>query len=99
MPIEQAVERVRASVDNHTKATAEVGLQPTELVQAMATLLANRTKLEAEVGRLRGALEDLRPGLILDLRYADMEDDDVDALRSRVRTVEAALAGEVEGGK
>ena len=40
---------------------------------------------------LVAALESLLPGLILDLRYAG-QDDDVDALKSRVDTVTAALA-------
>lgn len=40
--------------------------------------------------RLRDALLMLWPGLVLDLRYADV-DDDKDALRSRVQTVEEAL--------
>lgn len=36
------------------------------------------------------ALECLLPGLILDLRYAD-DDDDKDAMRSRIETVETAI--------
>lgn len=48
--------------------------------------------LEAVIARLRGALESLLPGLALDLRYAD-DDDDRDALLSRVRAVEEALIG------
>lgn len=44
----------------------------------------------AEIERLREALEVLLPGLILDLRYCD-EDDDKDALRARVATVREAL--------
>jgi hypothetical protein len=39
----------------------------------------------------------LQPGLELDLRYAD-PDDDIDALRLRVQTVRAALSAR-EGGK
>lgn len=46
---------------------------------------------QAEIDRLREALASLRLGLVLDLRYAD-DDDDKDALRSRVKTVEEALA-------
>jgi hypothetical protein len=41
--------------------------------------------------RLREALEVLLPGLVLDLRYAS-DDDDKDAMRSRVETVEQALS-------
>lgn len=41
--------------------------------------------------RLRQALLVLYPGLVLDLRYAD-DDEDTDALRSRIKTVEDALA-------
>lgn len=43
-----------------------------------------------EIERLRDALESLLPGLILDLRYADL-DDDRDAMQSRIDTVTAAL--------
>lgn len=52
---------------------------------------AELVTLLAERDRMRAALEDLRPGLVLDLRYAG-PDDDCDALRSRVETVERALA-------
>lgn len=41
--------------------------------------------------RLREALECLLPGLVLDLRYAT-DDDDKDAMRSRVQTVREALS-------
>jgi hypothetical protein len=41
--------------------------------------------------RLREALECLYSGVVLDLRYAD-DDDDKDALRSRIKTVEEALS-------
>lgn len=41
--------------------------------------------------RLRTALWELYPGLVLDLRYAD-DDDDKGALRSRIKTVEEALS-------
>jgi hypothetical protein len=41
--------------------------------------------------RLRTALWELYPGLVLDLRYAD-DDDDADAMRSRIKTVEEALS-------
>lgn len=40
--------------------------------------------------RLRDALQVLLPGLVLDLRYAS-DDDDKDAMRARVQTVEEAL--------
>jgi hypothetical protein len=43
---------------------------------------------------LREALECLLPGLILDLRYAT-DDDDKDAMRSRITTVQDALASTV----
>lgn len=46
--------------------------------------------LLGEIERLRDALESLLPGLILDLRYADL-DDDRDAMQSRIDTVTAAL--------
>ena len=51
---------------------------------------ACKQDLQAQVKRLRGALECLLPGLVLDLRYADL-DDDKDAMRSRIETVEEAL--------
>lgn len=41
--------------------------------------------------RLREALLVLYPGLVLDLRYAG-DDDDTDAMRSRIETVEEALS-------
>jgi hypothetical protein len=43
------------------------------------------------IERLREALQTLRPGLVLDLRYAD-DDDDKDAMRARIETVEEALS-------
>jgi hypothetical protein len=45
-----------------------------------------------KIQRLREALECLLPGLVLDLRYAT-DDDDKDAMRSRIETVQDALAG------
>lgn len=42
------------------------------------------------IERLEEALAILLPGLILDLRYAD-DDDDKDALQARVATVQEAL--------
>jgi hypothetical protein len=48
--------------------------------------------LTPENKRLRMALDCLLPGLILDLRYAT-DDDDKDAMRSRIETVQDALAG------
>jgi hypothetical protein len=54
-------------------------------------------QLERDREALRKALLLLQPGLELDLRYAD-PDDDIDALRSRVQTVRAALSAR-EGGK
>lgn len=41
--------------------------------------------------RLREALQVLLPGLVLDLRYAS-DDDDKDAMRSRIKTVHDALS-------
>ena len=43
-----------------------------------------------DIEQLRGALESLWPGLVLDLRYADA-DDDKDAMRSRIETVREAI--------
>jgi hypothetical protein len=45
--------------------------------------------------RLRQALLVLYPGLVLDLRYAD-DDDDTDALRSRIETIEEALSHRID---
>jgi hypothetical protein len=45
--------------------------------------------------RLREALEVLLPGLVLDLRYAS-DDDDKDAMRSRVETVQQALSSHTD---
>lgn len=45
--------------------------------------------------RLRDALQVLLPGLVLDLRYAT-DDDDKDAMRSRIETVEQALDGNTD---
>ena len=45
----------------------------------------------AEVAELREALGCLLPGLVLDVRYAD-DDDDIEAMWSRVKTVTAALS-------
>ena len=42
------------------------------------------------IRELEAALNILLPGLILDLRYAE-DDDDKDALRARIETVETAL--------
>jgi hypothetical protein len=46
----------------------------------------------ARIAELEMALQVLLPGLILDLRYADL-DDDKDAMRARIETVQTALAG------
>jgi len=56
-----------------------------------ATVMAMRFAAD-EIERLRAALGCLLPGLELDLRYAD-PDDDRDALRSRIKCVRDALAG------
>ena len=40
--------------------------------------------------RLRDALLTLYPGLVLDLRYAEM-DNDYDAMRARIQTIQEAL--------
>lgn len=45
---------------------------------------------QAHADQMRTALETLLPGLVLDLRYAD-DDDDKDAMRSRIETVTQAL--------
>lgn len=45
--------------------------------------------------RLREALAVLLPGLALDLRYAS-DDDDKDAMRSRVETVQQALSAHTD---
>lgn len=72
--------------------TVESAGQPIEAAQKMAYLShLDRADLMREVERLRGALQMLYPGLVLDLRYADM-DADKDALQSRIRTVEEALS-------
>jgi hypothetical protein len=66
-----------------------------ELEQAKA---ANYTVIEARgrrIAQLEEALSCLLPGLVLDLRYAD-DDDDKDALRSRIETIETALGKEVK---
>lgn len=42
------------------------------------------------IAKLEEALKCLLPGLVLDLRYAD-DDDDKDALRNRIDTIETAL--------
>ena len=44
------------------------------------------------IRELEEALNSLWPGLVLDLRYADA-DDDIDALRSRVETISEVMAG------
>jgi hypothetical protein len=46
--------------------------------------------LQCKLDACREALECLLPGLTLDLRYAD-PDDDKDAMRSRIKTVTDAL--------
>jgi hypothetical protein len=45
--------------------------------------------------RLRDALLTLYPGLVLDLRYAEMYDDK-DAMRARIETVEEALSCRID---
>lgn len=66
---------------------------------SLASIPANRDRdvdlllMEAaeKLDLLSGALETLLPGLVLDLRYADL-DDDKDAMQSRIETVTEALA-------
>jgi hypothetical protein len=53
-------------------------------------------RLMAAAPDLLEALECLLPGLVLDLRYAN-EDDDKEAMQSRIRTVTSALAKAYEG--
>lgn len=67
-----------------------------ELQDYCRKIEAEQDRLRADNERLRGALEMLLPGLILDLRYAD-EDDDKDAMRCRIETVTDALAGKETG--
>lgn len=57
------------------------------------TVLQAVKDLCAERDRYRNALELLRPGIEIDLRYAD-PDDDIDALRSRAQTIREALSDE-----
>jgi hypothetical protein len=45
-----------------------------------------------EIESLREALDCLLPGLVLDLRYAD-PDDDKDAMRSRIETITRVRGG------
>lgn len=66
-------------------------LVDTALINEVNALTADRDALKRECEGLRGALENLLPGLHLDLRYAD-PDDDREALQSRVKTVTDALA-------
>lgn len=58
---------------------------------AKAALYDELRKRAAVTAALVEALECLLPGLILDLRYAD-PDDDRDAMQSRINTVTEALA-------
>lgn len=46
--------------------------------------------LQSKLDTLREALDCLLPGLVLDLRYAE-PDDDKDAMQSRIKTVTDAL--------
>lgn len=49
-------------------------------------------ELQAHINKLREALACLYPGMVLDLRYADIENDDLNAMQSRIDTIEQALA-------
>lgn len=49
-----------------------------------------RPALEVAAHEMLEALQCLLPGLVLDLRYAD-DDEDKDALRSRIETVQSAI--------
>lgn len=60
------------------------------LNHARTDLQYQLTDSDKRVGVLEGALNDLLPGLILDLRYAEI-DDDKDAMESRIKTVTDAL--------
>jgi hypothetical protein len=51
---------------------------------------ATINRLLDKLDTLREALDCLLPGLVLDLRYAE-PDDDTDAMRSRIKTVTDAL--------
>lgn len=59
-------------------------------LRAIGTLRSVTGRLEA-AEKMALALQVLLPGLELDLRYAD-SDDDLDAMRSRIKTVRDALA-------
>ena len=59
--------------------------------KAAARALTQNATLAEQVRTLKSALESLLPGLVLDLRHAD-PDDDMDAMRSRVQTVRSALS-------
>jgi hypothetical protein len=61
--------------------------KPSKIGFAMAELKALREQCK----RQRSALESLWPGLVLDLRYAD-PDDDKEAMQSRIDTVVEALS-------
>lgn len=64
----------------------------------VVVLYADYAALEARCLRYQRALNELLPGLILDLRYAD-RDDDRDAMQSRIDTIIDALNGsETETG-
>lgn len=56
----------------------------------MQKLESESHAVTAERDRMRAALQMLYPGLVLDLRYAD-DDDDKDAMRARIQTIEEAL--------
>lgn len=77
----RVVQRFRPySVHSHGGGPGEVRLNPKGLYVRWE-----------DYERLRGALEMLWPGLVLDLRHADA-DDDTDAMRSRIQTVQEALS-------
>lgn len=56
------------------------------LSQDRDALSADNNRLNDRVAKLESALQSLWPGLVLDLRYADA-DDDKDAMQSRIDTI------------
>lgn len=89
----RALARERASAQQRIADLEAQCANDATLSTALDAVIAERDAAFAQVDALREALESLYPGLALDLRYAD-PDDDREALASRVRTIELALSGE-----
>ena len=85
MQSNEVVERLRAWAGPGV-IDAYVPIQQSQLALIADFIEGQASKLGACVG----ALENLLPGLILDLRYAE-PDDDRDAMQSRIKTVTDAL--------